>query len=87
MHTKGVRTYQGPNLVCLPAPGYELKTSRRHPLVSDAVFEGTHEQRGALLLAAGTSLKSGATIEDAGATVLAKLGLYDEDVDGTSLLV
>lgn len=84
---EGVRTYQGPNLVCLPAPGYELKASRRLPLMSDAVFEGTHVQQGALLLAAGTSPRNGVKVEDVGATVLAKLGLYDEDVDGTSLLV
>jgi len=83
---EGVRTYQGPNLVCLPAPGYELKTSRQLPLISDAVFEGTHLLHGALLLATGTARPKNVTVADVGATVLAKLGLYDEDVDGSSLL-
>jgi predicted AlkP superfamily phosphohydrolase/phosphomutase len=83
---EGARTYQGPNLVCLPAPGYELKTSRYRPLFSDAVFEGTHTQDNALLLATGTVHKPGATVEDVGATVLEKLRLYDDDVDGLSLL-
>jgi hypothetical protein len=83
---EGALTYQGPNLVCLPAPGYELKSSRDRPLFSDAVFEGTHTQQEALLLATGTVARQGATVEDAGTTVLAKLGLYHEDVDGSSLL-
>jgi len=83
---EGARTYQGPNLVCLPAPGYELKSSRDRRLFSDALFEGTHTQRDALLLATGTVAKPGATVEDAGATVLAKLALYHDDVDGSSLL-
>jgi predicted AlkP superfamily phosphohydrolase/phosphomutase len=83
---EGARTYQGPNLVCLPAPGYELKSSRDRPLFSEAVFEGTHTQQDALLLATDTLARQGATVEDAGATVLAKLGLYHDDVDGSSLL-
>lgn len=83
---EGVRTYQGPNLVCLPASGYELKASRRLPLFSDAAFEGTHVQQGALLVATGTDRPKDVTVADVGATVLAKLGLYDEDVDGVSLL-
>lgn len=83
---EGARTYQGPNLVCLPASGYELKSSRERALFSDAVFEGTHTQQDALLLASRTVARQGATVEDAGATVLAKLGLYHDDVDGSSLL-
>lgn len=83
---EGALTYQGPNLVCLPAPGYELKSSRDRPLFSDAVFEGTHTQQDALLLATGTVARQRATVEDAGTTVLAKLGLYHDDVDGTSML-
>lgn len=82
---EGARTFQGPNLVCLPEPGYELKTSRHRPLFSDALFEGTHTRQGAVL-ATGAVPRAGATVEDAGATVLAKLGLYDADVDGGSLL-
>jgi len=83
---EGARTNLGSNLVCLPAAGYELKTSRRLAVFSDAVFEGTHTHHDALLLATGTVQRQGATVEDAGATVLAKLGLYDDDVDGSSLL-
>lgn len=83
---EGARTYQGPNLVCLPAPGYELKTSRRLPLFSDALFEGTHVQQGALVLATRTARAKSVTVEDVGATVLANLGLYDQDVDGVNLL-
>ncbi|MDP9467343.1 MAG: alkaline phosphatase family protein [Chloroflexota bacterium] len=75
-----------PNLVCLPASGYELKSSRDRPLFSDAVFEGTHTQQDALLLATRTTARQGATVADAGATVLAKLGLYHDDADGKSLL-
>ena len=83
---EGALTPQGPNLVCLPAPGYELKSSRDRPLLSEAVFEGTHTQHDALLLATDTVAGPGATVADAGATILAKLGLYHDDVDGSSLL-
>ncbi len=82
---EGALTYQGPNLVCLPAPGYELKTSRRLPLFSDALFEGTHARQGALVLPGGTAREGKVTVEDVGATVLAHLGLYDTDVDGRSV--
>ncbi|MBA3688932.1 MAG: alkaline phosphatase family protein [Chloroflexi bacterium] len=83
---EGARTNLGSNLVCLPRAGYELKSSRSLPLFSDAVFEGTHTQQDALLIATGTVHRQRATVEDAGATVLAKLGLYDDDADGSSLL-
>ena len=84
---EGALTSQGPNLVCLPAPGYELKSSRDLPLFSDAVFEGTHTQQDAMLLAPGTAAAPGASVADVGATILAKLGLYHDDVDGKSLLI
>jgi predicted AlkP superfamily phosphohydrolase/phosphomutase len=84
---KGSRARLSPHLVCLPAEGYELKSSRRLPLFSDAgEFEGTHTFDDAFFLARGARAREGANLEDAGATVLAALRLHDDDVDGKSLI-
>jgi predicted AlkP superfamily phosphohydrolase/phosphomutase len=83
----GSRARVGPHIVCLPASGYELKSSRRLPLVSGVTeFEGTHTHDDAFFLAPGATAREGANLEDAGATVLATLKLHDKDVDGRSLL-
>ncbi|HEY7523106.1 MAG TPA: alkaline phosphatase family protein [Candidatus Limnocylindrales bacterium] len=84
---RGSRSRQSPHLVCLPAAGYELKSSRRLPLIARAgEFEGTHTYDDAFFLAAGAGPRDGAGLEDAGATVLAALRLHDDDVDGRSLV-
>jgi len=84
---RGSRTKTGPHLVCLPAPGYELKSSRRLPLLAVAEqFEGTHTHDDAFFLAHGAIAREGAGLEDAGASVLGALRLHDDDVDGRSLL-
>jgi predicted AlkP superfamily phosphohydrolase/phosphomutase len=84
---RGSRARSSPHLVCLPASGYELKSSRRLPLFSSAAeFEGTHTYEDAFFLARGAQPREGASLEDAGATVLAALQLHDDDVDGRSLL-
>jgi predicted AlkP superfamily phosphohydrolase/phosphomutase len=83
----GSRSRQSPHLVCLPAAGYELKSSRRLPLTAAAAeFEGTHTHADAFFLASGARPHEGATLEDAGATVLSALRLHDDDVDGRTLI-
>jgi predicted AlkP superfamily phosphohydrolase/phosphomutase len=83
----GSRARQSPHLVCLPASGYELKSSRRLPLFSPAgEFEGTHTYDDAFFMARGAQARDGAKLEDAGATVLASLRLHDDDVDGKTLI-
>ncbi len=84
---QGARVRLSPHLVCLPARGYELKSSRRLPLVATAgEFAGTHTYDDAFFLARGARPRDDAGLEDAGATVLAALRLHDDDVDGRSLL-
>jgi predicted AlkP superfamily phosphohydrolase/phosphomutase len=84
---RGSRARAGPHLVCLPAPGYELKSSRRLPLVAPVdEFEGTHTYDDAFFVGRGAAPRDGANLEDAGATVLAALRLHDDDIDGRSLI-
>jgi predicted AlkP superfamily phosphohydrolase/phosphomutase len=84
---QGARVRLSPHLVTLPAPGYELKSSRRLPLLASAAeFAGTHTYDDAFFLARGAGPRAGAGLEDAGATVLSALRLHDDDVDGRSLL-
>ncbi|MEO8509623.1 MAG: alkaline phosphatase family protein [Chloroflexota bacterium] len=76
----------GPHLVAVPAPGWAVVSSRKLPLVSKAAdFEGGH--RHDLAFAVGDAADDGSpvTLEDLGATVLADLAVYDDDVDGTAL--
>lgn len=83
----GPRARYGPHLVCLPAPGYELKSSRRLPLLSEPDgFEGTHTSDDAFFLAPRAIERPGASLADTGATVLELLGLPADDVDGRSLV-
>ena len=84
---KGARRRLAPSLVCLPERGYELKSSRRLPLFSDVTdFEGTHTYDDALFLCDVPATAIEGSIEDVGATVLDRLSLHHEDVDGRSLV-
>ena len=84
---KGSRRRLAPSLVCLPVSGYELKSSRRLPPFSDVTdFEGTHTYDDALFLCDLPSTSEAGSVEDVGATVLDRLRLHHEDVDGRSLV-
>jgi predicted AlkP superfamily phosphohydrolase/phosphomutase len=84
---QGSRVRLSPHLVCLPAPGYELKSSRRLPLLAPAAeFAGTHTYDDAFFLGRAAHARDGAGLEDAGATVLSALRLHDDDIDGRSLV-
>lgn len=89
----GPHTERGPNIVCLPGPGYDLKASMRLPTYSEALdLRGTHNHDDAVALLSrpvrvGAGQESGgADLHDVGATVLSTLGLHADDVDGRSLL-
>jgi predicted AlkP superfamily phosphohydrolase/phosphomutase len=85
----GPLTQTGPNLVCLPAPGWELKASMRLPAVSGADrLRGRHTDDDALLVSSQPTSRpaDGASLHDVGATVLSVLGIHADDVDGRSLL-
>ena len=84
---RGPRSRLGPNLVCVPRRGYELKSSRRLPLISDVTdFEGTHTADDAFFLSDRPATRHDGSVEDVGATVLAQLRLHLDDVDGRSLV-
>ena len=84
---RGLRSRLGPNAVLLPTRGYELKSSRRLPLLSDVPgFEGTHTYDDALFLSDRPTVAIEGRVEDVGATVLDLLRLHLDDVDGRSLV-
>lgn len=85
----GPLTELGPNLVCVPARGWELKASMRLPLISTPdALRGTHSADDALFVSSRASPRpiGDASLHDVGATVLAALGVQADDVDGRSLL-
>lgn len=76
----------GPHLVAVPAPGWAVVSSAKLPLVSEpAEFEGGHRHDLAFTVGEATDADAPVTLEDLGATVLAELAVYDDDVDGTAL--
>ena len=75
-----------PHLVAVPAPGWGLTGSGRLDVESAATHvEGTHRHDLGFVIGAPLVGGDGPTLEDLGATVLAHLGLYAEDVDGAPL--
>lgn len=84
-HT-GSRARLAPSLILLPARGYELKSSRRLPVLSTVTgFEGTHTHDDALFFSDRPLAVDDGAVEDVGATVLDRLRLHRDDVDGRSL--
>ena len=85
----GPLTQTGPNLICLPAAGWELNASMRLPIASAADrLRGRHTDDDALLVTSRPISRpaDGVALHDVGATVLAAIGVHADDIDGRALL-
>lgn len=80
---EGPHARVGPHLVAVPAAGWSIISSRGRSLETEPdPMEGAHRHDLAFSLGDLAGADRPATLEDLGATVLAHLGLYADDVDG-----
>ena len=80
---QGPHARAAPHLVCVPAPGWGVVSSRELPLDGpSAPMRGGHRHDLAFVIGDLPAEGPAPRLEDVGATVLSHLGLYADDVDG-----